>query len=181
MSNEYGFWQKKCLKVRQKLGTRKNLKILKFEKLKIWKFKFKIQNGLSWSLRHAEQFLFSCLCSKVAVYSRKLQWFFWHAPHHHHPPRPCEFRCQRAGSQLKMSWTSDKSWEPEMLWKTFNSNWNGPLDGKLSILNINQIIIGKTIFGVVQLFMSLWDYYILSRAYWYCIYTNIGPFLLFYI
>ena len=26
--------------------------------------------------RHAEQVLFSCLCSKVAVYSRKLQWFF---------------------------------------------------------------------------------------------------------
>ena len=26
--------------------------------------------------RHAEQVLFSCLGSKVAVYSRKLQWFF---------------------------------------------------------------------------------------------------------
>ena len=26
--------------------------------------------------RHAEQVLFSSLCSKVAVYSRKLQWFF---------------------------------------------------------------------------------------------------------
>ena len=29
------------------------------------------------SLGHAEQLLFSCLCSKVAVYSRKLQCFFF--------------------------------------------------------------------------------------------------------
>ena len=28
----------------------------------------------SW---HAEQLLFSCLCSKVAVYRWKCQWFFW--------------------------------------------------------------------------------------------------------
>ena len=35
---------------------------------KLWKPK--------WSLGHAEQLLFSCLCSKVAVYSRKLQCFF---------------------------------------------------------------------------------------------------------
>ena len=31
---------------------------------------------LCWSLGHAEQFLFSSLCSKVAVYRRKLQCFF---------------------------------------------------------------------------------------------------------
>ena len=32
---------------------------------------------LSFTLcRHAEQLLSSCLCSKVTVYSRKLQWFF---------------------------------------------------------------------------------------------------------
>ena len=27
--------------------------------------------------RHAEQLLFSCLCSSLSVYSRKLQYFFW--------------------------------------------------------------------------------------------------------
>ena len=35
--------------------------------------------------RHAEQLLFSCLCSKVTVYSRKLQWNFLGHPHPHHP------------------------------------------------------------------------------------------------
>ena len=34
--------------------------------------------------RHAEQVLFSCLRSKVVVYSRKLIWFFWG---HHQPPQ----------------------------------------------------------------------------------------------
>ena len=41
----------------------------KFENLKIWKFKFKIQK-LKWlklSSGNAEQLLFSCLGSKVAV------------------------------------------------------------------------------------------------------------------
>ena len=31
---------------------------------------------LCWLLGHAEQLSFSCLCSKVPVYSLKLQWFF---------------------------------------------------------------------------------------------------------
>ena len=60
---------KKCLNVRQKLGTRKTFKTF----------------TLSFTLsQHAEQLLFSCLCSKVTVYSRKLQWvFFWQPPPHH--------------------------------------------------------------------------------------------------
>ena len=61
---------------------------------------------LCWSLGHAEQRLFSCLGSKVAVYSRKLQCFFdilTLSP---------DIRVHRAGSQLKNVWTSDKSWEP---------------------------------------------------------------------
>ena len=32
--------------------------------------------GLSWSLAHAKQLLFSCLCFQVNVYSRKIQCFF---------------------------------------------------------------------------------------------------------
>ena len=31
---------------------------------------------LCWSSWHAEQVLFSCPCSKLSVYSQKLQWFF---------------------------------------------------------------------------------------------------------
>ena len=34
--------------------------------------------------RHAEQLLFSCLCSKIAVYCRKLQWDIL-GPQQHHP------------------------------------------------------------------------------------------------
>ena len=48
--------------------------------------------------RHAEQFLFSCLCSKLTVYRRKLQWIFWDLI----LTLPCYFRCHRAGSQLKI-------------------------------------------------------------------------------
>ena len=33
-------------------------------------------NCLCWSLGHAEQLLFSCLCSNVAVDGWKYQWFF---------------------------------------------------------------------------------------------------------
>ena len=54
--------------------------------------------------------LFLCLCSKVTVYSRKLQWFFWDLS----LTLPCEFRVHRAGSQLKMSECQDKSWEPDL-------------------------------------------------------------------
>ena len=46
--------------------------------------------------RHAEEVLFSCLGSKVAVYSRKLQWFFFDLR-----TLTCEFWVHRAGSQLK--------------------------------------------------------------------------------
>ena len=54
---------------------------------------------LCWFLGHAEQLLFSCLGSKVTVYSRKLQWFFGDIISL--ITLPCEFRCHRAGSQLK--------------------------------------------------------------------------------
>ena len=40
---------------------------------------------LCWSLAHAEQLLFSSLCSEVTVYSRKLQCVF--LDHHVHHPR----------------------------------------------------------------------------------------------
>ena len=47
---------------------------------------------------HAEQVLFSSLCSKVAVYSRKLQWGFFYSLS---VILTCEFRSHRAGFQLK--------------------------------------------------------------------------------
>ena len=50
--------------------------------------------------RHAEQLLFSSLCSKVAVYSRKMQWFFFDILIIL-ITLTCYFRCHRAGSQLK--------------------------------------------------------------------------------
>ena len=49
-----------------------------------------------------EQLLFSCLGSKVTVFSRKLQWFF-----------STDIRVHRAGSQLKNVRKSDRRWEPE--------------------------------------------------------------------
>ena len=51
--------------------------------------------------RHAEQVLFSSLCSKVAVNSRKLQCFFLDL--NTTSTLSCEFRVHRAGSQRKMS------------------------------------------------------------------------------
>ena len=55
---------------------------------------------LSFTLsRHAEQLLFSCLGSKVTVYSRKLQCFFWDLIL---SILTCYFRCHEAGSQLKI-------------------------------------------------------------------------------
>ena len=65
--------------------------------------------------RHAEQVLFSSLCSKVAVNRRKLQWVFFYLL----TTRSTDIRVHRAGSQLKNVWMSDKSWEPGMFWKTF--------------------------------------------------------------
>ena len=51
---------------------------------------------LGWSLGHAEQFLFSCLCSNVAVYGCKRQCFFFDTM-----TLSCEWTNHRAGSQLK--------------------------------------------------------------------------------
>ena len=53
--------------------------------------------------RHAEQVLFSSLCSKVAVYRRKLQCFFFDtlSTSTSTITLTCEFRVHRAGSQLK--------------------------------------------------------------------------------
>ena len=50
--------------------------------------------------RHAEQVLFSSLCSKFAVYRRKLQCFFFD---HHHSTPSTDIRVHRAGSQLKIA------------------------------------------------------------------------------
>ena len=49
--------------------------------------------------RHAEQLLFSSLCSKITYYCRKLQWFFLD---HIITTLTCYFRVHRAGSQLKI-------------------------------------------------------------------------------
>ena len=73
--------------------------------------------------RHAEQFLFSCLGSKVTVYCRKLQCFFFDS-HSLLTTLPCEFGSHRAGSQLKMSECQTKAGNLEcmnvwMFWTTF--------------------------------------------------------------
>ena len=49
---------------------------------------------LCWSLGHAEQILFSCLCSKVGIYRWKWQCVFLDS-------HRCDFWVHRAGSQLK--------------------------------------------------------------------------------
>ena len=54
---------------------------------------------MAWSSGHAEQLLFSCLGSKVAVYSWKCQWFFLDLI----STPSTDIRVHRAGSQLKMS------------------------------------------------------------------------------
>ena len=59
----------------------------------------KILKTWNWKCWHAEQLLFSCLGSKVTVYRRKLQCFFF--DHHHHSTLSCDIRVHRAGSQLK--------------------------------------------------------------------------------
>ena len=77
---------------------------------------FTLSHSLNLSFnhsRHAEQLLFSCLSSKLTVYSRKCQCFFFDSSRT--ITLPCEFRSHRAGSQLKNVWTSDKSWEPGTL------------------------------------------------------------------
>ena len=108
---------------------------------------------LCWSLGHAEQLLFSCLGSKVTLYSRKLQCFFWDIISS--ITLTCYWRVHRAGSKLKIRleiisiafpgqlptatcwkrfvwctqcyrinvWTSDKRWEPEMLLKNLSHSF----------------------------------------------------------
>ena len=61
--------------------------------------------------RHAEQVLFSCLGSKVAVYSRKLQCFFF--DHIIIITLSPDIRVHRAGSQLKMSECQTKAGNQE--------------------------------------------------------------------
>ena len=120
-----GCFRKKCLNVRQKLGT-----------TIVWMFECSEQllflcvsskvivchaiyhmshcachmsyvKCLCWSLGHAEQRLFSCLCSKVAVYSRKLQSFFFDLIFFDLSiTLTCYIRVHRAGSQL----TKFRSW-----------------------------------------------------------------------
>ena len=91
-------------------------KIKKFKKFEI----FKNLNGLSWSSGHAEQLLFSCLGSKVAVYSWKCQWFFLDVI-----PPSGDIRVHKAGSQLKMSESqtkagNQKKFENLKIWKFEN-------------------------------------------------------------
>ena len=83
------FLDKKCLNVRQKLGTRNVLK-----NLKTWKLEnIKMILGTHWTA------FVSCLCSKVTVYSRKLQCFFFDLI----STPSIDIRVHRAGSQLKIS------------------------------------------------------------------------------
>ena len=70
----------------------------------------KLAKLANWSLGHAEQLLFSCLCSKVTIYRWKWQWVFLDSQ----CTLFCEFRVHWAGSQLKNVWMSDKSWEPDL-------------------------------------------------------------------
>ena len=96
---------KKCLNVRQKLGTKLTLSLNLFlhaEQLLFSWLCSKVTLSLTYSLtlsftlsRYAEQLLFSCLGSKVTVY--KLVMFFWDIL----LTLTCEFRCHRAGCQLK--------------------------------------------------------------------------------
>ena len=105
----------------EKFKKIKNLKIWNFKKIENWNL-----NGLSWSSGHAEQHMFSCLGSKVAVYSWKLQWFFWDLLVL--VTLSCDFRVHRAGSQLKMSESQTgagnlktlKNWKPANF-KTFKT------------------------------------------------------------
>ena len=71
-----------------------------------------LDRSITWSLDHsfnlsfthswhAEQVLFSSLCSKVAVYRRKLQWFFFDLLLLL-TTLSCDFWVHRAGSQLKI-------------------------------------------------------------------------------
>ena len=55
-----------------------------------------LSHTLSFTLsRHAEQLLFSCLCSKVTIYRWNWQWFFLNCSN----TLPCEWTNHRAGSQ----------------------------------------------------------------------------------
>ena len=71
---------------------------------------FSLSHSLNLSFnhsRHAEQLLFSCLCSKFAVYRWKWWLFltklFIYVFLDHISTRSCDWTVHRAGSQLKMS------------------------------------------------------------------------------
>ena len=76
---------KKCLNVRQKLGTRKKLKTLKFWKLLKRENFHNFENIIKWSLGHAEQLLFSCLYAfqKTLIIGENDNDFFLPQPHPH--------------------------------------------------------------------------------------------------
>ena len=84
----------KCLKVRQALGTSKDVRLSSLILGACWTtFVYmsmlkivKLSGCQVWSLGHVEQFLFSYLGSKVTVY--KWKWHCFFLPHHHHQ-HPC--------------------------------------------------------------------------------------------
>ena len=88
---------KKCLNVRQKLGTRKKFKTLKFWKLLKRENFHNFENIIKWSLGHAEQLLFSCLYAfqKTLIIGENDNDFFYLSL-----TLTCAFRVHRAGSQL---------------------------------------------------------------------------------
>ena len=75
---------------------------------------FNLSFNHSW---HAEQVLFSSLCSKFAVYRWKLQCIFWDL--HHHITLPCDTWVHRAGSQIKKLFimSRESEWEIETVWE----------------------------------------------------------------
>ena len=75
---------------------------------------------LCWSLGHAEQLLFSCLCSNFAVYGWKVQWLFFDTTS---STLACEWTNHRAGSQLKIS----HFFSPLPRINLMQSNWLGQL------------------------------------------------------
>ena len=85
---------KKMFECQTKAGTRNSKGwIENLKNLKTWKH-------WKWSLEHAEQLLFSCLCSKVTDYKWNWQCVFFDSSI---ITLTCEFRGYRAGSRLKIT------------------------------------------------------------------------------
>ena len=87
--------------VRQKLGTRNFSMFECSEQLLFSCVSSKVI--VCHAIYHMSYFTYhmsnvKCLGSKVTVYSRKLQWFFWDSS----ITLSCESRVDRAGSQLKI-------------------------------------------------------------------------------